>query len=56
MSLCFSEGHKEHSKLSLGSAALGQRIRVNSLCLVSGRFVPLNSMATASVVSACSFM
>lgn len=56
MSLCCSQGHKGHFKLSVCSTVLRQGIGVNSLCLVSGRFVPVNNVATASGVSACSFM
>lgn len=52
MFLCCSEGHRKHFKLSVCPAVLGQRVGVNSPCLMLARFVPV---ATVSGVS-CSFM
>lgn len=56
MLLCCSQGHKGRFKLSVCSTALGQRVRVSSLCLVLEKLVPVNSVAMASIVSSCSFM
>lgn len=53
VSLCCSQGRKGHFKLSACSTRLGQRVGV-SMCLVSWRFVPVESVAPVDVVFLCS--